>query len=391
MPRQTLKVLATAGALLSTVAAGNVHAVGSELPRTILWSAYPTGTTAYTQAVAIGSVLQNEYGVNLRAIPGRNDVARLTPLLRNRANFAATGTSDVVYAQEGIFDFGAQGWGPQAFRMTLWNVADSCGYTLAAAGDAGIEEAADLRGKRVVYVQGSPSLNLATQALLSYANLTWDDVRQIDVGGYPAGIEAVVSGRADVFGTSCHSPVLLRVENAPRGVRLVQFPHDDQEAVDRMLSTLPWYRPHVTEKGPGIPEGRHHEGFTTAYPSLITTAEQDAGMVYAMTKVIIEHHDDYKDAAPAAEGWVLERQAIEDSVIPFHEGTIRYFREAGVWTEAAEARQQANLERQQVLQDAWARYTAQASTDQDTFRREWQSARAEALRDAGLDVYIESW
>ena len=42
---------------------------GIELPKTIAWSAYPTGTGGYSQAVAIGSILQRQYQVNLRVIP----------------------------------------------------------------------------------------------------------------------------------------------------------------------------------------------------------------------------------------------------------------------------------------------------------------------------------
>ena len=40
-----------------------------EMPRTVAWSAYPTGTGGYSQAVAIGNILQRQYGVNLRVVP----------------------------------------------------------------------------------------------------------------------------------------------------------------------------------------------------------------------------------------------------------------------------------------------------------------------------------
>jgi len=34
-----------------------------QFPKTIAWSAYPTGTGGYSQAVAIGNILQRQYGV----------------------------------------------------------------------------------------------------------------------------------------------------------------------------------------------------------------------------------------------------------------------------------------------------------------------------------------
>ena len=82
------------------------------ISKTIAWSAYPTGTGGYSQAVAIGNILQRQYGVNLRVIPGRNDVSRLATLRAGRVHFSAGG-SESVYAQEGILNFASKIWGPQ--------------------------------------------------------------------------------------------------------------------------------------------------------------------------------------------------------------------------------------------------------------------------------------
>src|SRR5690606_28258323 len=109
------------------------------LPRTIAWSAYPTGTGGYSQAVAIGSILRREYGVNLRVIPGRNDVSRLATLLAGRVHFSAGG-SEAVYAQEGVLNFAARTWGPQPLRALMSNFSDSCSFTLATAADANIRD-----------------------------------------------------------------------------------------------------------------------------------------------------------------------------------------------------------------------------------------------------------
>ena len=78
-----------------------------QFPKTIAWSAYPTGTGGYSQAVAIGNILQRQYGVNLRVIPGRNDVSRLATLRAGRVHFSAGG-SESVYALEGILKFASK-------------------------------------------------------------------------------------------------------------------------------------------------------------------------------------------------------------------------------------------------------------------------------------------
>ena len=42
-----------------------IAAEGISFPKTIAWSAYPTGTGGYSQAVAIGNILQRQYSLSL--------------------------------------------------------------------------------------------------------------------------------------------------------------------------------------------------------------------------------------------------------------------------------------------------------------------------------------
>ena len=63
-----------------------------------------------------------------------------------------------------------------------------------------------MKGKRMTFVQGAPSLNNATAALLAYANLTWDDVIPVEVGGYNGSIDAVLNDRADALAVPVTRP-----------------------------------------------------------------------------------------------------------------------------------------------------------------------------------------
>jgi TRAP transporter TAXI family solute receptor len=388
-PRKLLAVLFLPASLL-LVSCGeqvpqfteNYSPEGIELPRTVAWSAYPTGTGGYSQAVAIGNIMQRQYQVNLRVVPGRNDVSRLATLRAGRVNFSAGG-SEAVYAQEGILNFASRIWGPQPIRALLSNYSDACSFNFASAADADIVSPADLAGKRVTFVQGAPSLNNATAALLSYANLTWDDVTPVEVGGYNASIDAVLNNRADVAGGACNSPPFLRIEASPRGLRFVRFPHDDPDAIDRVRTRLPWYVPHIATEGPTLP-GEGLEVFTSAYPLLVGMAEADEAMVYSLVKIMHRHFEEYRDNAPGAGGWTMERQKLEQAFIPYHEGAVWYFREIGVWTTAAEAKQQENLYRQQVLARAWENFLPGAPEGYEEFERAWLAYRTGALEAENL-------
>lgn len=70
------RLAATAPALI----AGQAPAGEIRMPDTMAWTAYDTGSAGYNQAVAIGAALQDALGVNLRVLPGKNDVSRTEPL-----------------------------------------------------------------------------------------------------------------------------------------------------------------------------------------------------------------------------------------------------------------------------------------------------------------------
>lgn len=373
----------SAAFLICLSLAHSVFAVeGIDLPKTIAWSAYPTGTGGYSQGVAIGSILQRQYGVNLRVIPGRNDVSRLATLRAKRVHFSAGG-SEAIYAQEGILNFASKIWGPQPIRALMSNYSDSCSFTFATASDANIKSVADIKGKRVTFVQGAPSLNNATGALLSYANLTWDDVISVEVGGYNASIDAVLNNRADVVGGACNSPPFLRIEASPRGLTFPALPHDNFEAVARVRSRLPWYVPHMAYEGPTLPE-EGLEVFTSAYPLLVGMDSSEEKIVYSMVKIMHQHFNEYKDNAPGGTGWILERQKFDQAFIPFHAGAIRYYKEIGAWNSAADAQNSLNLNRQRVLMDAWAAFFPTAPQGYAEFEAAWLQVRNSTLEAAGL-------
>ena len=72
-----LMKLSAAFALLAGAATAGGHI---SLPKQLAWTAYGTGSAGYNQSVAIGAALQEGAGVNLRVLPGKNDIARTEPL-----------------------------------------------------------------------------------------------------------------------------------------------------------------------------------------------------------------------------------------------------------------------------------------------------------------------
>ena len=378
------RFFSAAAAAATLISGGGAHAADVNLPSQLVTTAYNTGTSGYSQMVAVGKMLQNKYGVNLRVLPGKNDVARLTPVRAGKAQFTATG-SDSVYAQEAVFTFGSEKWGPMPVRLLAVNRSNAC-TVFAVAKDTGVKEMADLKGKRVAFVRGSPALQLAVSALLSYADLTWDDVEKVEVGGWAASINGIIDGDIDAAISASNSTFMLKMDASPRGVIHPPVPFADEAGWMRLQSTVPWYYKHECTEGPGVVGGKQ-ESVSSIYPILISTTEVNDETAYGMVKAMMENNTDYKDDAPGAYAWAPDRQ-IEDFYLPSHPGAIAYWKEIGIWTDKSQANQDEKLQRQDVLRTAWDAYTASPADD---FDNGWMEARAKALRDNGFDPVFESW
>ena len=98
-----MKRQAWLAAAFSLGLATTAQAQGIKLPTTLTLTAYETGSNAFNQAVAVGQMLKNRHGTDLRVLPAGNDVARLGPLRSGRAQLTSTGIG-MYFAQEGVLE-----------------------------------------------------------------------------------------------------------------------------------------------------------------------------------------------------------------------------------------------------------------------------------------------
>ena len=103
--------------------------------------------------------------------------------------------------------------------------------------------------------------------------------------------------------------------------------------------------------------------------------------MHDLAKAIHLHYDEYKNADPGSIGWAMDRQNFQ-WVVPYHDGSVRYFKSIGVWSDEAEAHNRRLIERQAVLAAAWRE---QKAADPEDFVDAWMQRRAEALVAAGFE------
>jgi TRAP transporter TAXI family solute receptor len=373
---------------LMAIASQSATAEETDLPRQMTWSAYGTTSTGYVQAIAVSNTLRKFYGTSVRVIPGKNDISRIMPLARNLAQFCACGIAESYFAQEGITLFGTRKWGPQPMRVFFTNRGDGIGHSLVMAGDLGIKTLADLKGKRVSWIRGSPALQINATAILAFAGLTWEDVERVDVPGYRQGLDALLNNSVDATWASTTASHVQRISASPRGVLWPAFPHDDKAGWDRLWAHAPHFGKTMVTFGAGLENNTSgmvpYPGLGSSYPAYVGYDRVSDETAYALTKAVIDNHEDFANAAPGMKSYAPDRQDFR-LVLPYHPGAIRYFREIGLWGEADDAHNELLLKRQRVLAEAWAEAEA-LDLEDDAFAEAWMDVRERHLAAAGLEI-----
>jgi TRAP transporter TAXI family solute receptor len=369
---------------LSAFAAGPVLAQAGKLPETLSATAYDTGTSGFNMAVAIGQMLKNKHGSDLRVLPAGNDVARLAPLKVNRAQFSAMGIG-TYFAQEGVLEFAVKDWGPQPLRVML--TATSCnGLSLAATADSGIKTPKDMKGKRLGFVRGSPALNQGSFALIAYSGLTTKDVILVEFSNFGAMWKGMINNEIDLAFASTITGQAKEVENSPRGLFWPEFPAGDKEAWARVNKIAPYFFAHNSTCGAAFAKDETRVLPAYPYPIMMAYAQYSADHIRIIVKAMIDNYDEYKTAVPGIDGFEGKRQKF-DWIVPYHDGAVEALKASGLWSAGAQKHNDALVKRQETLVAAWAAFTKGATPDdKDAFRVAWMKARAEALAKAGMDV-----
>ena len=373
-------------ALAAVLTTGTAVAADVMLPKQISWTAYGTTSSGYAQSVGLGNMLKGKYDVDLRIIPGKNDVSRMLPLKAGQSEICACGIAS-YFGQEGVFMFANDRWGPTPL-YNLFNNIGRNGAGLVVAGDLDVKSWADLKGKRVTWVKGSPALNLNSTAVLAFGGLTWDDVTKIQVPGWGQSMQAIIDGQADAAYGSTISSKYNQINASPRSLLHVTFPHADKASWERANAIAPhWYPVNVTnavaiEKNTaGTPT---FEGVGFPYPIFVGVPSMSDDSAYSLTKAVMENYETYKDSGPGMDGYQVKNQNLS-WIFPYHSGSIAYWKEIGEWTADNQASTDALHNRNAVLATAWKEFKSMTVL-KDDYETKWLEVRAAHLQAAGMAV-----
>ena len=291
-------------------------------------------------------------GIKTRVIPAGNDVGRMLPLRAGEVDLCIVtgGTGWIV--SHGVFDFAAPAWGPQPIRIA-WRGSNLMvgSYTRA---DSGIKTMADVRGKRVAQVIGSPTINKLVQAFLAFADISLADCKISKFPSHGEAGKALTEGFIDMylFGTTGSRP--LETAGSVHGIHWFNLDPKDDAGWERIWNHAPWVGKVLATRYAGKEKGIK-PFYTTGYPyNFWAWKTTPADLVYAYAKAVWDSYEQYKDKHPELPFWNREMAADTGAChYPFHEGVITLLREKGVWTADHDKFQKRQLDNEARRMALW--------------------------------------
>lgn len=366
---------------LSILSAATLLAIGAnasaqKLPESMTWTAYDVGSAGYAEASAIADAFGKKYSTKIRIQPSGSSIGRLQPVVQGRADFGYLAT-ETWFATEGTEDFASRRWGPQNLRTLAGRPA---AFGMPTAADAKIRTFEDLKGKRMAFVAGNPSLNVKCDAYIGFGGLTRKDVQVIMFPTYAAAMSSLAQGKADATCTTPTTSQLYELESSPRGIHWVGVDPNDKKGWERMKSIAPFFAPYKETVGAGMSEQKPAQVMSYRYPLIVTRADMKADDVYAFMKAMDETFDLYKGATKVMPRWNLTLAGTPPADAPFHEGAVRYLKERGIWTAEHETWNQARIKRLDALRAAWDDVIKEGKSLSDAdFAKLWEARREKVL------------
>jgi TRAP transporter TAXI family solute receptor len=290
-------------------------------------AANPQGSIFYSASAAIGKLMDEKLGMQVRVQPMAGSSTYIPLLNRGEVDFGLTNVDDSLTSYKGTGNF-------RQPNPNLRLIAAVFPLTLGiiVPNDSPIKTIADLKGKTMPGGFNAQTTGRVLQAaVLASGGLTGDDVKTVPTQSLFSGVDMLGEGKVEAATIAIGTAQAQRanVSLASRGgIRFINLDLTP-EAMARVRKVL-LSRPITIQPAP------HAVGIVApttilAYNIFFSTHDKmpdDA--VYKVVKAIHAGKDDLLKGHPIFRGFDIKHMT-EEIGVPWHPGAVKFYKEIGQW------------------------------------------------------------
>ena len=341
--KRSLAILTVVATAMSLIMIG--AAWGVEWPKDATVISPAPGASVHMVQVGIGQVIEKYTPIESWIVQPLGGPKLWLPLMKQgKCDFANHNAADILNAFLGRGLYAKMG--PQHVRTV--GAGHDYMFMFWTTPVKGIRSVADLKGKVVYYkFKANPMFTEMAENQLASAGLT---VKNLKAGlSFPSikeGSKDLIEGRVDALLYPVVPGAVMQINEAKGecvfvGLTKKQAQFVAQRMEGYFIQDIPANDSRFRNKSP-VPNAICYQN------AMFTPASMHPDIVYGVAKAIYEHSDEFADTHPAAKYWSLKHRPVSLAV-PYHEGSIRYFKEKGLWTAEAKAYQDTMLNKQKGI------------------------------------------
>jgi hypothetical protein len=338
----------------TTAAPAPTTAAAFKWPTSMTIASSGTGGAGHAAGVAWSTPLSKETGMAFR-ITGEDSQMRRFQMIK-QGQVLMTGEAPPTEMMEGTAGFATKDGGPFPARIVYPISRADSGY--ATAKGSSIKTPKDIKpGTRIIYMTFAPVGRNIMEALLAWAQVDPKDVQWVEANSIQANTSLLKDGKGDIAFGYPATPFWLEMEAAPSGLAWMTLdtaadPAGAQRFTDKLIMD--------TQFGPMVAGPKSAIGVKsmTVIAPYVTTASTDPELVYNLVKWLDKNYAGYKDGAPWTPFMTVDNLMLlaTQNWVPLHDGSVKYLKEIGKWSDALEKSRQAKI----AAVDKWVKGYADA-------------------------------
>jgi TRAP transporter TAXI family solute receptor len=300
-----------------------IFASGTQAAEVISIGTGPTGGPWYACGGTLAEIFSSEVeGVKASAEVTGSAVMNMKLLGAGDVQMGFTINTIAKMARDGKPPFKEESPGIRTI-LSSFNKGYLQVFTLAGSD---LEYISQLKGRTVVPGPKGHGSLIRLREVFKVLGFAFDDIKPVYLP-YSQALAALGDGKVEavVLYVAAPAPVANQFSMS-NDIRLLRLRDDE---IDAMRAAYPHYERLVIPRESY--RGQEQEVPTVGTPNgLYGSADLDEELVYRMVKAIYENIEKFRACHPSVKNHAVELAPL-GSLVPFHPGAIRYYKEAGVW------------------------------------------------------------